>query len=71
MNEREPIPCENNWCIYNRGLLCLLSSIDLDELGICRTCTMVDMDAEELEARKAQQLAALLTRHEGIRKLME
>ena len=71
MDANRELPCENNWCIYNRRLLCLLSSIDLDELGICRTCTMVDMDAAELEARKAQQLAALLTRHEGIRKLME
>jgi len=48
--------CELEYCIYNRGLSCILDNPGINALGMCDTCTMVSLKKTFLEREKKRQL---------------
>ncbi|MCL2566341.1 MAG: hypothetical protein FWE24_11150 [Defluviitaleaceae bacterium] len=47
--------CANIYCIYNRRFECILDEINLDSIGMCDDCIMVNLDEYLLEAEKERQ----------------
>ncbi len=45
--------CRNDFCIYWDGDQCLLGTIELDEIGCCRSCITVHLEEDLLEAVRA------------------
>ena len=53
--------CENYLCIYEENGICLLSDIELDIQGQCKSCIYVDLTNNELGAlKKAERMRLLL-----------
>ena len=50
------VSCENEFCIYQKQGNCLLESVQLDIQGNCMECIYINIDKEELERRKKEQL---------------
>ena len=48
--------CEFNYCIYNKELVCILDEIQIDSLGSCEACEMVNISKEILEKHKKRRL---------------
>ena len=48
--------CENDFCIYNRNLECILKAISLDIDGKCTQCIYISIDKTTLNNIKAKSL---------------
>ena len=46
--------CENHFCIYWKEHHCVLERIELDEVGTCCTCILVDVDENQLEQARCR-----------------
>lgn len=42
------IECENKFCTYYENNECVLNSVSLDELGICKQAFLIEIDEELL-----------------------
>lgn len=48
--------CENEFCIYQSGDACILTTISLNTFGACDECICVSVDASILDAEKQKLL---------------
>lgn len=46
------LKCDNQYCIYQDEGVCLFQTIAVNEYGMCAHCRLLDIDEEELKARK-------------------
>lgn len=44
--------CENRLCVYWRENLCILDKIEIDSLGMCSACILVDIAETQLRAAR-------------------
>lgn len=56
--------CEQNLCIYNANYECILSAIEINELGMCDSCILMDIDEALISKEKEKQLDRLEGRYE-------
>jgi hypothetical protein len=52
--------CEFEYCIYNNERHCVLDEIEVDSLGMCRSCEIVAVPDEilrELKEKRLRQIA--------------
>lgn len=47
--------CENSYCIYNEKSQCTLDKININSLGMCDDCIMIELDEDFLETEKERQ----------------
>jgi len=59
--------CENEYCVYNRTLKCTLENININSLGMCDDCIMVELDKGFLEAEKRKQRHGIENRANTVR----
>jgi len=48
--------CEFDDCIYNRGFACILDEIQIDSLGMCEACEIINVPKENVEKYKTKRL---------------
>jgi len=51
--------CEQIYCIYNKGNICTVEEISIDNTGMCDACIIVALKSNFLEAEKQRQLNEL------------
>ena len=44
--------CEFDYCIYNKGHICILDEIQTDSLGMCSECEIVNVPKETISQYK-------------------
>ncbi len=44
--------CENNFCIYCDKYKCTLDEINIDTIGLCTECILIDLDDNTLSKQK-------------------
>ena len=44
--------CDLEYCIYNTNNICTLSEIEIDAVGMCSECIMINVDMKELKEIK-------------------
>ena len=49
--------CEYELCIYNRDFSCIVDNPEINSLGMCDVCIIIDIDKKFLEKEKERQLA--------------
>ena len=54
--------CEFNYCIYNRSFECVLDDIQINSLGMCEECMIVELDEAYLKKEKEKRLKATLSK---------
>jgi len=54
--------CENEYCIYNRELKCLLDKVAINSLGMCDDCIIISLSKNFLESEKTRQLQDIESR---------
>ena len=54
--------CDNEFCVYNRGDVCIIENVCRDRYGDCGECITVVLDRALLEAEKERQLLAIEAR---------
>jgi len=50
------IDCELEFCIYNHDKVCILESIELDNIGLCKSCILPKIPVHILEHYKQEVL---------------
>lgn len=48
--------CEVEYCIYNRDFECICDITQLNSLGMCKECILVNLDKDFLASEKERQL---------------
>ena len=48
--------CDFDYCIYNRGFVCILDEVRIDTLGMCGSCEAVAVPEEVLGRYKSRRL---------------
>ena len=48
--------CEFEYCVYNSECTCVLFDIEIDSLGMCRACEIVDVPKEIIDSYKKKRL---------------
>jgi len=41
--------CEYDYCVYNKGGNCLLDEIEINPVGMCGSCEIVNISEEDME----------------------
>ncbi len=50
--------CENNFCIYCNEYKCTLDEINIDTIGLCTECILIDLDDDTLNEQKKKILSS-------------
>jgi len=53
------VKCEFCYCVYNKNNRCISDEIEIDSLGMCRSCEMVsipDTILQELKQKRLKQI---------------
>ena len=53
------LPCENEFCIYQKQGVCILGSVHLDIQGKCTECLYVTVEEDTLDTLKEELLKKL------------
>ncbi len=48
--------CENRFCIYCNSAKCTLNEINIDSMGMCGACIIIDLDDDILKPVKRKIL---------------
>jgi len=48
--------CDFEYCIYNKGFICILDDIWINAVGVREECIIVEIEKEQLEKLKEEQL---------------
>jgi len=48
--------CEFDYCIYNNAYTCILDGIEINALGMCEECELINISYELLEEYKQKRL---------------
>ena len=51
--------CANDYCLYNNEYECTLEEININSMGACDDCILVNIDKDILEMEKAFQLSKI------------
>ena len=51
--------CEYQLCIYNSDAECIVKEPQINEIGMCESCIIVDLDEKFLKKEKMRQLMEL------------
>ncbi len=50
--------CENNFCIYCNKCECILDKINIDSIGLCTECILIDLDKDIINKEKKKLLSS-------------
>ena len=51
--------CANDYCLYNKEFKCTLEEVNIDSMGICDDCILVNIDNDVLATEKVRQLSKI------------